>query len=201
MSSNWQLSGIYAEACNCEAACPCVFLSPPTTGECTALVGWHIEQGAFDETNLSGLNAALAVYCPGNMATEPWTVALYLDERADAPQTDALTQIFSGQAGGHFATIADHIGEVIDVQSTTVDFQAEGKRRHLRVANVGDFAIEAIAGQGDQEVTVAHHPLAVSPGYPAVVARSGHLTYRDHGYDWNISERNGYFSPFSYRGP
>ncbi|MBV8106863.1 MAG: DUF1326 domain-containing protein, partial [Hyphomicrobiales bacterium] len=24
---------------NCEAACPCIFLSPPTEGECNALAG------------------------------------------------------------------------------------------------------------------------------------------------------------------
>jgi len=201
VSANWQISGIYGEACNCEAACPCVFLSPPTTGECTVLIGWHVEEGAFGETDLSGLNAALAAYCPGHMAEEPWTVALYLDDRADSAQTEALTQIFAGQAGGHFANIAEHIGEVIDVRSTAVEFRAEGKRRHLRIANVGDFAIEAMAGQGDREVTVEGHPLAVSPGHPAVVARSGHLTYRDHGYDWDISERNGFFSPFAYQGP
>ncbi|MFB6272461.1 MAG: DUF1326 domain-containing protein [Salinibacter sp.] len=201
MSTYWQISGIYGEACNCEAACPCVFLSPPTTGECTALVGWHVEEGAFDETDLSGLNAALAVYCPGNMAEERWTVVLYLDERADSAQTDALTQVFAGRAGGHFAMIADHIGEVLDVHSTAIDFHAEGKQRHLRIANVGDFAIEAIAGQGDQDVKVTNHPLAISPGYPAVVARSSQLTYRDHEYDWEISNRNGFFSPFTYQGP
>lgn len=201
MSDNWHISGIYGEACNCEAACPCVFLSPPTTGECTALVGWHIEAGTFGETDLSGFNAALAVYCPGNMATEPWTVALYLDERADSAQTEALTQIFAGRAGGHFANIAEHIGEVLAVQSAAVEFQSEGNRRRLHIADVGDFAIEAIPGQGDQAVRVEHHPLAVAPGHPLVVARSERLAYRDHGYDWSISERNGYFSPFSYQGP
>jgi hypothetical protein len=38
MGTHWQISGTYGEACNCEPACPCVFLSPPTTGECTVLI-------------------------------------------------------------------------------------------------------------------------------------------------------------------
>jgi len=45
MADDWSVSGSYMEACNCEAACPCVMLSPPTSGECTVLLGWHIEKG------------------------------------------------------------------------------------------------------------------------------------------------------------
>ncbi|MHA6645712.1 DUF1326 domain-containing protein, partial [Mesorhizobium sp. A623] len=36
MMTEWKLSGSYFETCNCETACPCVFLSPPTEGDCTA---------------------------------------------------------------------------------------------------------------------------------------------------------------------
>jgi len=35
---------IWAICRNCEAACPCVFLSPPTEGECKVLIGWHIDK-------------------------------------------------------------------------------------------------------------------------------------------------------------
>ena len=56
----WHVNGQYFEACNCETACPCVFLSPPTDGECTAIVGWHIDDGDHDGTDLDGLNVALA---------------------------------------------------------------------------------------------------------------------------------------------
>ena len=34
-ATEWEISGTYFEACNCEIACPCVFLSAPTTGDCT----------------------------------------------------------------------------------------------------------------------------------------------------------------------
>ena len=35
-----------------------------------------------------------------------WKVALYVDERANQEQRGALTQIFSGQSGGHLANLA-----------------------------------------------------------------------------------------------
>jgi hypothetical protein len=35
----WNVEGTYIEACNCEAACPCIFFSPPTEGECKVIIG------------------------------------------------------------------------------------------------------------------------------------------------------------------
>lgn len=102
METQWKVAGTYFEACNCEAACPCVFTSPPTEGDCKALIGWHIDQGTFSDTTLDGLNAALFAYAPGHMLQTKWKVALYVDERADAQQMDALTKIFSGRPAAIF---------------------------------------------------------------------------------------------------
>ena len=84
--TDWRIEGTYFEACNCDAACPCVFLSAPTTGECTVFIGWHIEKGAFGETDLSGLTVARAIHTPGHMLEVPWTAALYLDDAANDAQ-------------------------------------------------------------------------------------------------------------------
>lgn len=197
MSEPWTLEGTYFETCNCETACPCVFLSPPTEGECTVLLAWHVDKGRFGEVPLDGLNVALAVHSPGHMAEVKWKAALYLDERATAEQKQALTQVFAGQAGGHPGRISQHIGEVLGVRSVPIDYRADGKRRSVRVGEVADATIQAIEGpQGD--VTVSGHPLAIAPGFAAVAARSEKLRYEDHGYRWEISKRNGFYSPFRY---
>jgi hypothetical protein len=196
----WNLSGTYFESCNCDTACPCVFLSEPTEDECTVLVGWHIEQGNAAELRLDDLNVALALRSPGHMAQVPWTVALYLDERADGKQSDALTRIFTGQAGGHPQRLAGHIGEVLGISSVAIDFTTDGRRRSLRIGDVGSAEIEGIEGQGGEAVTVAGHPLCIAPAQPAVVARSTRLDYHDHGLDWELSGKNGFFSPFAYQG-
>ncbi|HEY0793254.1 MAG TPA: DUF1326 domain-containing protein [Chthoniobacterales bacterium] len=106
MPTSWKIAGSYFETCNCDAACPCVFLSPPSRGDCTVLLAWHIDQGHFAQIDLEGLNAVLAAHAPGHMLEGKWNVALYVDERADQAQQGALTQIFSGQAGGHLARLA-----------------------------------------------------------------------------------------------
>lgn len=194
----WSLKGQYFEACNCEAACPCVFLSPPTEDDCTALLGWHIDSGDFQGTDLDGLNVALAVLSPGHMAEVQWQVALYLDDRATEAQAQALGAIFSGQAGGHPERLAGHIGEVLGAGPASIEFASEGKKLSMTIAGVAEAAIAAAEGQGGGDITVSGHPLAVAPGFPVVVSRSEHLTYEDHGMRWNLTEKNGFFSPFAY---
>ncbi len=38
MSEKWKLTGTYFEACSCDIACPCTFLSAPTTGNAMHLL-------------------------------------------------------------------------------------------------------------------------------------------------------------------
>ena len=59
--------------------------------------------------------------------------------------------------------------------------------------------IEALEGQGGQEVTLSNIPFTAVPGFPTVVGRSKHLKYRDHGFDLEISQKNGFYSPFAYQ--
>ena len=200
MAEKWSLSGTYFETCNCDASCPCVMLSDPTEGDCTLLVGWHIDRGEFGDVNLDGLNVALAVYARGNMVKVPWQAAVYFDDRAAPAQAEALGKIFSGQAGGHPAVLAQYIGEMLGATSAPIEFRAEGERRSLRVGNMAEAAIRAIDGQGGAEVTLANTPLAIAPGYPAVASRSELLRYKDHNFDWEISGKTGFYSPFKYEG-
>lgn len=199
MSEKWSLTGTYFEACNCDVACPCVFLSPPTTGDCTVLVGWHIDKGVHGNVALDGLNVALAVHSPGHMVTTKWQAALYFDGKASEAQKNALMQIFTGQAGGHPAVLVSFVGEVLGAKSVGIDYHADGKRRSLKIADIVEAEIEAVSGAGGSDVTINGHPLAISPGYAATVAKSKKLSFHDYGQQWEISEKNGFFSPFAYQ--
>ena len=201
MTQKFSVTGTYFEACNCHVACPCVFLSPPTEGECTALVGWHIEKGYIGETKLDGLNVAMYVHSPGNMIEGNWKAALYLDDKATQSQADGLTQIFSGKAGGHPANLAALVGQVLGIKGVQMEYKADGKRREFRIPNIVEAEIEALSGQGKAEVSISNPPLCIAPGYPAVAAKSKLFSYRDHGYQLEISGKNGFYSPFTYQGP
>src|SRR6185295_9721415 len=98
----WQLSGDYFENCNCNVVCPCLvskaapLTSRPTEGVCNVPLIFHIDSGKYG-------NVALAIHTPGPMAEGNWSVAAYIDQRADAKQTEALGAIFTGAAGGPMA--------------------------------------------------------------------------------------------------
>jgi len=201
MASKWNLAGSYFEACNCEVACPCVFMSAPTTGDCTVLIAWHIEDGKHGDTSLNGLNVALAIHSPGHMLKVKWDVALYLDEKATQIQRDALTTIFAGKAGGPPAALAPFIGKVLGVKPVHIDFQAKGKQRSMNMRGIGEMEIMAMGGAGGRDIMIENQPFTAVPNQPAVVAKSKKLALHDHGWNWNISEKNGFYSPFNIKGP
>lgn len=196
----WHLRGTYFEACNCETACPCVFLGPPTEGDCTALVGWHIDEGALDDVSLDGLNVALAAYAPGHMLETKWRVALYLDDRATGEQMDALASIFGGQLGGVPAALGEHIGEVLGAGPAPISFEMNGAARSMKVGDKASVATKAMEGQDGGPVEISGHPLAIAPGNPAIAGRSEHLRYHDHGFSWELAGKNAFTSAFQYAG-
>ena len=196
--SNWNIKGTYVEACNCETVCPCIFFSPPTEGDCTVMLGWHIDQGEFDGTSLNGLNAALLVYSPGNMKDGNWKVALYVDERANEVQNEALMGIFSGQVGGHIANLAPLIGEVLGARSAAIKLDTSAGNFSFSVEGLGSAEALAVEGQGGGAVTVAGHPLAISPGETATVARTSKIELDDHGFTLSMSDKAALSAPFSY---
>ena len=196
--ATWNIKGTYIEACNCEAVCPCIFFSPPTDGSCTVVLGWHIDEGLFDGASLGGLNAALLAHSPGHMKDGNWKVALYVDERADETQNEALMGIFSGQAGGHIANLAPLIGEVLGARPAAISLDTSAGNFSFSVDGLGSAEAQAIEGQGGGAVTVAGHPLAVSPGETAIVARASKLELDDYGFTLDLSGKAAMSAPFSY---
>ena len=71
---------------------------------------FHIDKGSYDTTPLDGLNVAVIGHAPGPMGAGNWTIAAYIDERADDQQTAALGAIFGGAEGGPMAAFAPLIG-------------------------------------------------------------------------------------------
>ncbi|WP_305908535.1 DUF1326 domain-containing protein [Methylomarinum sp. Ch1-1] len=195
----WRLQGSYFETCNCETACPCIWLQDPSEGDCKLLVAWHIETGFFSRQRLDNLNVALACYAPGNMKDGDWQASLYIDERANAEQADAITQIFSGQQGGHLAILMSFVSEVSGVKKVKIDYREDGNRRMLTIPGIAQAEIEGIRGINGKQSSVSNPPLCVVDSDPSLVAKSKHYQYQDYDKNWQFSDRNGYYSPFTYQ--
>ncbi|RXE47321.1 DUF1326 domain-containing protein [Chromohalobacter israelensis] len=201
MNTQWKLEGDYLESCTCKGACPCLYLGAPTEGDCTALVGWHLSTGQYGDVELKDLNVAVALYAPGPMAEGDWKAVLYLDQRGDERQQEAMEMIFGGQAGGHPALLASLISEVRAVERIPIRYEAEKGQRHLTLGESAGARIKALVGQDGGDIYIRNHPLAVAPGESLVVATSQSLFHQAHGIDVDLSERTAFYSPFTYAGP
>lgn len=113
---------------------------------------------------LGGLNVAQALYSPGHMLETKWQLALYLDETASEGQKNALTQIFTGQAGGHLSNLGPLIGEVLGITSAPIEYGANGKKRSLKIGDVGETEVEAIQDPNGADVIINNAPLGLVPG-------------------------------------
>jgi hypothetical protein len=103
--ADWELRGTYLEACNCEAICPCRRIGGrqggrSTHGICLGALSWKIASGYATGIDLADLGVVLASRYSDDEPGSPWSFHLYLDERADANQREALTAIFTGRLGG-----------------------------------------------------------------------------------------------------
>jgi hypothetical protein len=101
----WTLEGTYLEACNCEAICPCRRIGGrqggrSTDGICMGALSWRVTQGRAGDVDLSGLGAVLACRYDDDEPGSPWTFFLYVDERGDERQRQALVLILTGELGG-----------------------------------------------------------------------------------------------------
>src|SRR5215467_8400466 len=148
--TKWQLSGDYFENCNCAVVCPCLvsaqppLAARPTQGVCDVALFFHIERGSYGELLLDGLNVALIAHAPGPMADGNWTLAAYIDQRADDPQTAALGAIFSGANGGPMAAFAPLIGTNLGAKKVPIAYAISGKSRSAQIPGVLNVAVEPL---------------------------------------------------------
>jgi hypothetical protein len=102
---DWQLTGTYLEACNCEAICPCRRIGGrlggrSTHGICMGALSWKVRFGHADGVDLADLGVVLASRYSDDEPGSPWSYVLYVDERGDEVQRHALAEIFIGRRGG-----------------------------------------------------------------------------------------------------
>lgn len=202
---SWSIQGEYFENCSCTVVCPCAvstqapFTAIPTQGVCDAGFAFHIDRGTFGEVPLDDLNIALTAHVPGTMIEGDWSVALYVDERANTAQQEAIQAIFSGQAGGTMGAFSPLIGEVLGTKSVPIHYAAEGKRRSVEIPGIMQMAVRPIPsaiGEGVEMVAVNAHPFAPD-GVVMAVGEEG-STWADYGMRWDNSGRNGHYAPIQW---
>lgn len=146
--TDWRVRGSYFEACNCDAICPCRTVrgvpgGQSTYGVCFGSLSWHVQQGHAGGTDLTDRMVVLSMrYHDAVLPSTRWEVILYIDDRADAAQQQALADIFLGRAGGSVeAQYGPAIGEVHAIRRARITLEHAPPRRRIDV--VGYLTVES----------------------------------------------------------
>ena len=192
----YRIEGSYYEACNCDAICPCrrqngVAHGLSTHGNCDFILSWAILRGHSNDTDLTGLNTCMAGTYHDDEEGSPWSVFIYIDERADDAQLDALSEIFRGKAGGNILFTAN-IANVLGVKRARIALDHEDGRETIAIGNIGAVRVDR---QVDFDGTVSCGiPGHDHPGRENVSS----LSLNDGPFVWDYKERCGFSTDFAY---
>jgi hypothetical protein len=204
----WQVEGEYLENCNCEMLCPCIIgprsptggaLAEPTEGHCDVPMVFRIAKGNYGETRLDGLHAAFTIYTPKAMGLGDWSFALYVDEKGDAAQRQALEQIFGGHAGGPFGRLDAAISTRLPTQAAPIRLEISGLRRRAEIPGVLEIEIEGVPGRGGADTWLDNvlHPVSKRLG----IAKAVKGLFKAGPFDWDNAGRNAHYASFAWTGP
>ena len=199
----WHLTGDYFEGCNCNVVCPCLvstrapLMTPPSQGMCDVVLVFHIDKGSYGKVALNGLNVAVVAHTPGIMGEGNWTLAAYVDERADEQQTAAIGAIFGGAEGGPMAAFAPLVGKHLGVKKVAIKYTITGKSRSAEIPGIMNLAVDPLPtmhSSGEILATVGH-PVADNL---ALAMGSKSSNFADHGIRLDNSGKNGHYAPISW---
>ncbi len=100
----WNLSGEFIETCSCNMLCPCWFgqaeLMLMDQGWCATSLLFRVREGSYEDTDISGQNAVVALHFPGpTLFDANGTGRVYVDVGVSEAQQRAFEIILQGASG------------------------------------------------------------------------------------------------------
>ena len=200
--ASWSIRGELILNCNCTVFCPCVISlgkHPPTEGICQAWAGVRIDDGHYGAERLAGLNVALLLEIPGQMARGNWKAAAYVDERASEPAYQGLVEIFSGRAGGTTGLFSVLVSEFLGAERAPVVYETEGTTRRLTVGKKVQGAVAPVAGsRPGEDIVVTNSNYWMGPDITVAMASKGRV--RAFGRVWDFEGRSAEICQINWSG-
>ncbi len=125
---DWHIVGDWFDNCSCDIACPCTFAQAPDNGWCEGVLLWHVTRGHYGDTVLDDLVFVRVGRWEGDLwaGKASGKAGVFIDERADDAQAEALSAIIGGRAGGFMARVAAMFAEgreVVGVERAKISFE------------------------------------------------------------------------------
>jgi hypothetical protein len=207
----WHVKGDWFDVCNCNIPCPCTFAQAPSYETCDGVLAFHIQEGHYGQVRLDGLNLVRISRFQGNIwvGQARGTVGVFIDQRADEQQREAMRTIFSGQAGGFPAMLAGLFVERSPrgVEYVPIEYEVAADLAYWRVEIPGRVIArgEALSGPTTppgKRVQLTNAPGSeTGPGQVATWGRAAANQVDAFGFQWEWSGRSSKHIPFDWTGP
>ncbi|MCG6876389.1 MAG: DUF1326 domain-containing protein [Betaproteobacteria bacterium] len=193
---SWSIVGSYYESCNCQAVCPCRRLNGKpggnsTYGVCEFILSWDIHRGEADGVDLAGRQVVMAGFYRDAERGKPWSIKLFIDERAAPEQYRQLERIFLGKAGGNMP-FTSSIVTIYDVERAKMSLGHKPGHETIQLSGLGTSAATRRADY-DGRVTCGI-PGHDHPGTEYVAS----LAMHDGPLQWDYEERCGFATDFHF---
>lgn len=197
---SYEIEGHFIEACDCHAVCPCWIDHDPDDGECRGLIVWDITRGRIDDVEVSGLRVASASFHTGPRRGASQRVVLFVDRDADEGQRRALTEVFSGGAGGPLAELGEMLGELEAVQTAQISLAMTSAGMRVDIGRAVTAIASPAVGPSGGPVELDNGALSTVLGSPARVGRASRLkmTVVKAGLDVDVSSGASMTGMFAY---
>ena len=210
---NWHIVGDWFDNCSCAIACPCTFAQPPDDGYCESVLFWHVTRGHYGDTVLDDL----AFVRVGRWEGDLWAgkvkgeAGLFIDDRADDAQAEALTAIIGGRAGGFPGKVAALFTEgrtLRGAERATISFEITPDQSRWGVDVAGKVTAWAEALIGPTSNPGKYPRLANAPGSetgpgPQLVTwgKATVCKVNAFGFEFSWDVNSAKHIPFDWTGP
>ena len=194
----YEIQGQLLEVCTCNILCPCWVGEDPDTGVCDGTLGWHVNKGTVDGVDVSGRTIVALCHIPGNILKGNWNVRLYIDDKATAPQKDALVAVWTGKKGGPVADLAKLVTKVDAIEQVPITFQVQGVKGTLKVGQAIEATLEPYKGATGKETTLHDSIFTTIPGSPAYVGKASHYKANAPGFHIDLRDHNAVSGHFRF---
>ena len=172
-------------------------------------MAYHVREGAYGDIRLNGLNVISLVTFTGNAwaRENPVSLGIFMDQRADEAQREALQMVFSGRAGGWMGVFAELVGEVRGLEFVPITFEVAQDLAHWGAEIPGRLKAFAEALSGPTTPPGARVQLLNAPGSevgPGQVVTWGKAVDNEvdgFGFRWSWAGRSSKHIPFDWTGP
>jgi hypothetical protein len=205
----WRIRGDWFDVCSCNIACPCSFAQAPDNNLCEGVLAYHVREGAYGGVKLDGLNVLIVGRFEGNLWADEAhpTLGVFIDQRADQHQREALKMLFTGKAGGFLGEFFAAVGDLRGPEFVPITFEIASDLAYWRAEIPGKVSAHGEALTGPTTPPGKRVQLHNAPGSetgPGQIMTWGKAIadrVDAFGQHWDWAGKSSKHIPFDWKGP